>query len=131
MNKFEQDKAKRRQELLTRLAAKKKELQNHLAESVDNSVDLGKGMLALGAAVVLLYTVFDRFLEARFKTINRPGNTSSSKNASQKLLFPFFSMLLQQGSGALFAAGQNKLISYLQRKKNSHVRVPKHLSGQK
>lgn len=119
-NSFEQHKAQRREELLKNLERKKKELQSHLAQTANNSVELGKGLLAIGAGVLVLYTIFDRFLEAKFRPLSvKKNQESSSKNTSQKLLLPFYSMLLQQGSSVLFNAAQDKLIHRLKKKKGS------------
>ncbi len=130
-NSLEELKAARRKELLAILEHKKKELQKHVEESANKSIDAGKGLLAVGAGVLLLYTIFDRFLESKFKTQQINNNTSSSKSSSNKLLYPIFSMLLQQGTGLLFDASQKRLVDYLQTKKTKNERLSASISTQK
>lgn len=127
MSKLEQLKAERRKELLAILEKKQKELLKHVEESANKSIDAGKGLIAIGASVLLLYTILDRFLDSKF----RPQNTSdrpTAKSSSNKILYPIFSMLLQQGSSALFDEGQKRLVDYLKNKKQFNERVPGGLS---
>ena len=122
-NELEQAKAERRKELLAILEIKKKELQKHLGESANKSIDVGKGLLAIGGGVLLLYTIFDRFLESKFRINHSTKAKSSSKSASNKLLYPIFSMLLQQGSSLLYNESQKRLVDYLKSKKTTNERI--------
>jgi len=131
MNNLEELKAARRKELLAILEHKKKELQKHVEESANKSIDVGKGLLAVGAGVLLLYTIFDRFLESKFRVQQNNTNTSSSKSSSNKLLYPIFSMLLQQGTSLLFDASQKRLVDYLKIKKTKNERLSASISTQK
>lgn len=119
MNELEIIKAERRKELLAILETKKIALQKHLEESATKSIDAGKGLLAIGAGVLLLYTIFDRFLESKFR-VRASSTNSSSKSSSNKILYPIFSMLLQQGSSALFDESQKRLVDYLKNKKSNN-----------
>ncbi len=130
-NKLEQQKAKRRKELLDILETKKALLKKHFDESANKSIDAGKGLLAIGAGVLLLYTIFDRYLESRFRTKHIAKATSSTKSSSNKLLYPIFSMMLQQGSSILFNEGQKKFVDYLNRKKSKNERISANLSIKK
>ncbi len=128
MNSHNELKAKRKKELLDQLETKKKDLQKHVTETANKSIEVGKGLLAIGAGVLLLHTIFDRFLESKFKKEEKPIKGSSAKSSSNKLLYPFFSMLLQQGSSVLFNQGQKQLVQYLKNKKQTHGRLPKGIS---
>ena len=122
MSELEKLKAERRKELLAILEKKQKALLKHVEESANKSIDAGKGLLAIGAGVLLLYTIFDRFLESKFRTQNTHTH-SSTKSSSNKILYPIFSMLLQQGSSALFDESQKRLVDYLKNKKQLHERI--------
>ncbi|MCF6351766.1 MAG: hypothetical protein L3J06_02040 [Cyclobacteriaceae bacterium] len=130
-NSLEELKVARRKELLAILEHKKKELQKHVEESANKSIDVGKGLLAVGAGVLLLYTIFDRFLESKFRVQQNNTNTSSGKSSSNKLLYPIFSMLLQQGTSLLFDASQKKLVDYLKTKKTKNERLSASISTKK
>ncbi len=130
-NNLEELKAARRKELLAILEHKKKELQKHVEESANKSIDAGKGLLAIGAGVLLLYTIFDRFLESKFRVQQVNSETPSSKSSSNKLLYPIFSMLLQQGTSLLFDASQKRLVDYLKIKKTKNERLSASISPQK
>ncbi len=130
-NNLEELKATRRKELLAILEHKKKELQKHIEESANKTIDVGKGLLAVGAGVLLLYTIFDRFLESKFRVQQNNTNASSSKSSSNKLLYPIFSMLLQQGTSLLFDASQKRLVDYLKTKKTKNERLSASISTQK
>ncbi len=130
-NNLEELKAARRKELLAILEHKKKELQKHVEESANKSIDAGKGLLAIGAGVLLLYTIFDRFLESKFRVQQVNSETPSSKSSSNKLLYPIFSMLLQQGTSLLFDASQKRLVDYLKIKKTKNERLSASISTKK
>lgn len=127
-NELEQAKAERRKELLAILETKQKELLKNIEESANKSIDAGKGLLAIGASVLLLYTIFDRFLDSKFKSVISNKGGSSSKSSTNKLLYPILSMLLQQGSSFLFNQGQQRLVDYLKNKKQTNERLPKGFS---
>jgi len=131
LNKLEQKKAERRKELLTTLERKKKELQKHFEESANKSIDAGKGLLVIGTGVLLLYTIFDRFLESKFRVKHTIKEDTSSKAASNKLLYPIFSMMLQQGSSLLFNESQKRLVDYLKNKKSNNERLSASISNKK
>ncbi len=131
LNKLEQKKAERRKELLTTLESKKKELQKHFEESANKSIDAGKGLLVIGTGVLLLYTIFDRFLESKFRVKHTTKEDTSSKTASNKLLYPIFSMMLQQGSSLLFNESQKRLVDYLKNKKSNNERLSASISNKK
>jgi hypothetical protein len=128
MNSHSELKAKRKKQLLAQLESKKKELQKHFEDSANKSIDAGKGLLAIGAGVLLLYTLFDRFLESKFKTTNTAKKDSSSKSSTNKLLYPIFSMLLQQGSSVLFDQAQKRMVDYLKNKKQIDEHLSKSIS---
>jgi len=123
-------KAKRKKELLAKLESKKKDLQKHFEDTANKSIDAGKGLLAIGAGVLLLYTIFDRFLDSKFKPVISNKEGSSSKSSTNKLLYPILSMLLQQGSSIIFDQSQKRLIDYLKNKKQTHERIPTGISNQ-
>ncbi len=131
LNKLEQEKAERRKELLAILENKKKELQKHFEESANKSIDAGKGLLIIGTGALLLYTIFDRFLESKFRVRHTAKEESSSKAVSNKLLYPIFSMILQQGSSLLFNESQKRLVDYLKNKKLNNERLPASISNKK
>ncbi len=131
MSELEQLKAERRKELLAILESKKKELQKHFEEGANKSIDAGKGLLVIGLGTLLLYTIFDRFLESKFRIKSSSSNHSSTKAVSNKLLYPIFSMLLQKGTNALFNQSQKRLIEYLKTKQLGNERVPKGISNKK
>lgn len=128
MNELEQLKTERRKELLSILDKKQKELVKHLEESANKSIDAGKGLLAIGVGVLLLYTIFDRFLESKFRVSDSKKSNSSTKASTNKLLYPIFSMLLQQGTSTLFDESQKRLVDYLKNKKQIHGHIPKGIS---
>lgn len=130
-NKLEQAKAERRKELLSILEIKKIALQKHVEESANNSIDVGKGLLAIGSGVFLLYTIFDRFLDSKFRVEKTNKAQSSTKAATHKLLYPLFSMMLQQGSSLLFNESQKRLIEYLKNKKLTNERISGGISKEK
>lgn len=120
MSELELIKAERRKELLAILENKKIALQKHLEESASKSIDAGKGLLVIGTGVLLLYTVFDRFLESKFRVRTSQSINPSGKSSSNKILYPIFSMLLQQGSSVLFDEGQKRFVEYLKNKKTTN-----------
>ncbi len=129
MNDHNELKAKRKKALLAQLESKKKDLQRHFGDTANKSIEVGKGLLAIGAGVLLLHTIFDRFLEAKFKPINNKKEGVSSKASTNKLLYPLFTMLLQQGSSILFDQGQKQLVDYLENKKQTNERLPTGISS--
>jgi len=131
LNKLEQKKAERRTKLLATLETKKKELQKHFEETANKSIDAGKGLLVIGAGVLLLYTIFDRFLESKFRVNHSTNDDASSKAVSNKLLYPIFSMMLQQGTSLLFNESQKRLVDYLKNKKSNNERLPASISNKK
>ncbi|MCF6359472.1 MAG: hypothetical protein L3J29_01775 [Cyclobacteriaceae bacterium] len=120
---LEQIKAERRKELLTILEEKKKSLQKHVAESANKSIDASKGLIAIGAGALLLYTIFDRFLESKFRGQQTKGSIESSKSGTNKLVHPIFSMLLQKGASWMFDEGQKRFVDYLVNKKTRNERI--------
>ena len=130
MDNHNELKAKRKKELLVILESKKKDLQMHFEKSASKSVDAGKGLLAVGFGVLLLYTIFDRFLESKFK-VQELSSNAASKQSSNKILYPIFSMLLQQAASALFEQGQKRMLDYLKNKKQTHERLPRGISKKK
>lgn len=123
MSNLDELKAKKRKELLDQLEKKKKELQNHFTEGANNAIDLGKGALVMGTAILMVYTILDRYLEARFKPIEKERVNTKTKSSTNKLLYPFFSIVLQQGASSLFESGQKRLIDYLNYKKKKNERL--------
>jgi len=115
MSDLEKIKAERRKELLAILESKKKELQIHFDQGANKAIDVGKGMMVVGAAGFVLYTIFDRYLESKFRGSNTVS--SSGKSATTKFMYPIFSMVLQEGASVLFNQGQKMLTDYLQSKK--------------
>ncbi len=131
INTLEQEKAERRKELLAILESKKKELQKHFEESANKSIDAGKGLLVIGTGILLLYTIFDRFLESKFRVKHTAKEASSSKAVPNKLLYPIFSMMLQQGSSLLFNESQKRLVDYLKNKRSKNERISASISIKK
>lgn len=127
MSRLEELKAKKREELIATLEQKKKELQSHFDEGANKAVELGKGMLVIGTGVLLLYTILDRYLEAKFRTSTKKKDkpVSDTKSSLNKLLYPIFTILLQQGASTLFSSGQKKWIDYLELKKQKNERLQK------
>lgn len=127
MSKLDDLKEKKRKELLEKLEKKKEELQRHFDEGASNAVDFGKGALVLGTTILMLYTVLDRYLEARFKPIVKERVSSKTKSSTNKLLYPLFTFALQQGASSLFDSGQKRLIDYLKSKKETNERIRKNI----
>ena len=130
-NKLEQAKVERRKELLAILEIKKKELQKHVEESANKSFEVGKGLLVISTGVLLLYTIFDRFLESKFRVSRSTKEQASTKSASNKILYHIFSMLLQQGSSLLYNEGQKRLVDYLKSKKTFDEHISGRISNKK
>lgn len=120
-------KAQRKKELLSQLESKKQDLQKHIGDAANKSVDVGKGLLLIGTGVLIIYSIFDRFLESKFKAPQIKEGESPSKSSTSRLLYPVFSMLLNQGSSFLFDKGQQQLVDYLKNRKLSNERLPKGL----
>jgi len=122
MNNLERLKNERKKELLSVLESKKKSLQQHFDEGANKAIDVGKGMIVLGASILLLYTIIDRYLEAKFRSKSGSTSETSTKSSTNKLIYPLLSMALQHGANALFNTGQKRLVDYLKKKlKNEHL----------
>ena len=117
MSDLEKLKAERRKELLAILESKKKELQIHFDEGANKAIDVSKGMMVAGAAVFVLYTIFDRYLESKFRNTSSATSTSSGKSAATKFMYPIFSMVLQEGASLMFNQGQKILNDFIQKRK--------------
>lgn len=127
MSNLDKLKAKKRKELLDKLEKKKKELQDHFSEGATNAINLGKGALVMGTAILMGYTILDRYLEARFKPIEKARTNTKTKSSTNKLLYPIFSIILQQGASSLFESGQKRLIDYLNYKKQKNERLSRNI----
>ena len=117
MSNLEKIKAERRKELLAILEAKKRELQIHFDEGASRAIDVSKGLMVAGAGIFVLYTIFDRYLESKFRNSTSDAATSSGKSAATKFMYPIFSMVLQEGANLMFNQGQKMLNDYIQKKK--------------
>ncbi len=117
MTDLEKIKAERRKELVAILEYKKKELQIHFDQSANKAIIIGKGMMVAGAGAFILYTIFDRYLESKFR--DNTTHSNASKSATTKLMYPFFSMALQESASLLFNQGQKIVTNYFQRKKRT------------
>lgn len=129
MSRLDELKAKKRKELLDKLEKKKAELQSHFDEGASNAVDFGRGALVLGTTILMLYTVLDRYLEARYKPIVKERVNSKTRSSTNKLLYPLFTFALQQGTRSLFDSGQKRLIDYLKSKKETNERIRKNIQA--
>lgn len=128
MSNHETLKAQRKKELLAKLESKKKDLRIHFEDTANKSIDAGKGILFIGTSILLLYTVLDRFLDAKFRTKSSTNSASTTKSSTSKIVYPIFSMLLQQGMSTIYDQGQKRLVDYLKNKKESDERLPRSLS---
>jgi len=121
MSDLERLKIERKKELLAILEAKKRKLQLHFDEGANKALEVGKGMVVVGAGVLLLYTILDRYLESKFRS--NSATEASTKSTSNKLIYPLLAMVLQQGTSVLINASQKKLVEYLKNKKLQNDRL--------
>ena len=117
MTDLEIVKAERRKELLAILESKKKDLQIHFDEGANKAIDVSKGMMVAGVGVFVLYTIFDRYLESKFRNTSTSSPTSSGKSAANKLMYPIFSMVLQEGASLMFNQGQKMVNDFIHDRK--------------
>jgi len=117
MSDLEKLKAERRKELLVILESKKKELQMHFDEGAHKAIEMSKGVMVAGVGVFMLYTIFDRFLESKFRNTTSATSNSSGKSAATKLMYPIFSMVLQEGASLMFNQGQKAVNDFIKKRK--------------
>ena len=128
MSNLEQNKAKRREELLATLELKKKALQEHLDEGANKAINVGKGIIVAGTGLLLIYAIFDRYLESKFKPQKEQSTSSLTKSSVNNLLLPLLSILVQQGTHTLFELGKKKLINYLNTRNQKDERLSESIS---
>ena len=102
--------------------AQKKELKTAIDEGADNAIELMKGVAVLAGVVLIIYLIFQA--KSNKKSSKRLKNRLSSR------MEPLVSMALQKGASLFMEEATNKLVDYLNAKKDKEETAKNHVSSE-
>ncbi|HHL53145.1 MAG TPA: hypothetical protein ENJ39_07180 [Flammeovirgaceae bacterium] len=93
-------------------------LERELHIAADRVLTFAKNLAVVGGVLYVGYTVLDRYLDAKLKSLN---NASEAKQEDKyatlkKIILPFVALALQQGSMIMLRKARLMLINYLEEK---------------
>jgi len=98
-------------------------LERELHIAADRALIFAKNLAVVGGVLYVGYTVLDRYLDAKLKSLN---NASEAKQEDKyatlkKIILPFVALALQQGSMIMLRKARLMLINYLEEKDTADV----------